>query len=328
MNSTLRRILLVVGIAILLVLFVALAVTYWMVGPSVRCMRPAEGPAAPGLSARTIASGGLERCYYLYVPPGYDPAQAIPAVFSFHGFLSNPTSHGFISGWHKLAKEEGFLVVYPQGTSFPQRWDAGETWGVSDVDDVAFFSDMIEDLAAIAAVDPARIYVNGFSNGGGMAVNIACHAAEQVAAVGSVAGAVVSMEDCYPSRPVPVLAFHGTSDPVVGYEGGEMQGWLLRWAAGLTHAPHYFVGAEAWTSAWANGNGCTPRPETIPPQGDVRGAHYSDCDQDADVILYTIEGGGHAWPGGFPIPFVGKTTKDISATRELWEFYQAYHLGR
>ena len=89
-------------------------------------------------------SGGMERCYYLHVPPGYDPTKAVPAVFSFHGFLSNPTSHGFITGWHKLAKEEGFLVVYPQGTSFPQRWDAGETWGVSDVDDVAFFTDMIE----------------------------------------------------------------------------------------------------------------------------------------------------------------------------------------
>ena len=326
MSSRLQRILLMIVAAALIVLCAAIALTYWLVGPSLRCERPSEGPARPGLSARTITSGGLERCYYLYAPPDYDPARAAPAVFSFHGFLSNPTSHALITGWHKLADKEGFLVIYPQGTGFPQRWDAGETWGVSDVDDVEFFTDLIDDLSTIAAVDPARIYVNGFSNGGGMTVHIGCQAAESVTAIGSVAGAIVSMEDCSPSRPVPAMAFHGTSDPIVKYGGGDLEGWLLRWAAGLTNAPSYFLGAEDWTAAWAEGNGCDPTPETIPPQGDVRGTRYTGCEQDATVVLYTIDGGGHAWPAGMPIPFVGRTTYDINATEELWEFFQAYSL--
>jgi polyhydroxybutyrate depolymerase len=320
------RIALLVVVGTLALLGLVAAITYWMVGPSVRCTRPARGPAETGWSARTLLSDDFERCYYLYVPPGYDAAQPAPVVFSFHGFLSNPDSQALISGWHQLADQEGFLVVYPQGTKFPQRWDAGATWGDLDVDDVRFYRDMLADLSAVAAVDRSRVYVNGFSNGGGMAVRIGCEAADAVAAIGSVAGAVVGMEGCNPSRPLPAMAFHGTADPIVNYEGGEMSERLLRLAAGVTNAPIYFVGAEDWVALWAEGNGCDPTPETIPRQGDVRGVRYTGCDGDAQVVLYTIEGGGHTWPGGMPIPGVGKTSNNIDATEELWRFFQAYTL--
>jgi polyhydroxybutyrate depolymerase len=246
-------------------------------------------------------------------------------MLSFHGFLSNPDSHALITGWHKKAEQEGFLVVYPQGTQFPQRWNAGSTWGNPDVDDVQFFRDLLDHLSTLTAVDRSRVYVNGFSNGGGMTVRIGCEAADLVAAIGSVAGAVVEMEDCSPSRPLPAMAFHGTADPIVNYEGGNMKGWLLRWAAGVTDAPTYFEGAEDWVAIWAERNGCDSVPEAIPQQGDVRGVHYTGCDR-ADVTLYTIEDGGHTWPGGMPIPGVGKTTNDINATEVFWEFFQAYTL--
>ena len=78
-------------------------------------------------------------------------------------------------------------MVYPQGTSFPKRWNAGATWGAA-VDDVQFFRHLLDDLSTVATVDRSRVYVDGFSNGGGMAVRIACEAAEEVAAIGTVAG--------------------------------------------------------------------------------------------------------------------------------------------
>ena len=326
MTSKRKQIILIAVLAIVVLVVAIVAVTYWMIGPAVRCVLPEEATAEAGWAARTVVSGGRERCYYLYTPSGYDPAEPAPVVFSFHGFLSNPESQALISGWHKLAAQEGFLVVYPQGQRFPQRWDSGETWGDSDVDDVQFFRDMLEDLSAVAAVDRSRVYVNGFSNGGGMTVRIGCEAADLVAATGSVAGAVVSMEDCSPSRPVPMMAFHGTADPIVNYEGGLMRGWLLRWAAGVTDAPTYFVGVQDWVAVWAGDNGCDPTPESIPPQGEASGVRYVGCDDDATVILYTIDGGGHAWPSGWPIPAVGKTSRDIDATTELWQFFQPYRL--
>jgi polyhydroxybutyrate depolymerase len=231
-----------------------------------------------------------------------------------------------ITSWHRLADKEGFLVVYPQGTKFPQRWNAGSTWGDSDVDDVQFYHDILEDLSEVTDFDRSRVYVNGFSNGGGMTVRIGCEAADTVAAIGSVAGAVVEMENCSPSRPVPVITFHGTADPIVNYEGGEMEGAQLRWAAGVTDAPTYFVGAEDWVAIWAENNGCEPTPEIIAPQGDASSVRYVGCNEDAEVIFYTIDDGGHTWPGGFPIPGLGKTSTDIDATEEMWEFFQAYRL--
>jgi polyhydroxybutyrate depolymerase len=310
----------------LLCVCAAAATAYWAVGRSLGCENPVQGPARPGWSARTVVSDDRERCYHLYVPRGYDPSQPVPVVVSMHGFLSNPNSQAVISGWHRLADREGFLVVYPQGTSFPKRWNAGATWGGAPVDDVQFFRRMLDDLSTVAAVDRSRVYVNGLSNGGGMAVRIACEAGDQVAAIGTVAGAVVGLENCNPSRPVPAVAFHGMADPVVPYEGGDMRGHVLPWGADLTDAPTYFVGAEEWVAIWAMGNGCNATPTVIPPQGDVRGVHYADCDQDAVVTLYTIVDGGHTWPGGAPIPGVGKTSTDIDATEEMWRFFEAYRL--
>lgn len=316
----------VLAAVILLCVCAAVITAYWAVGRLLGCESPVQGAALPGWSARTVVADDRERCYQLYVPSGYDPSQPLPVVVSMHGFLSNPNSQAVISGWHRLADREGFLVVYPQGTSFPKRWNAGVPWGAAPVDDVQFFRRMLDDLSTVAAVDRSRVYVNGFSNGGGMTVRIACEASDQVAAIGTVAAAVVGLENCSPSRPVPAMAFHGTADPVVPYEGGDMRGHILPWGADLTHAPTYFVGAEEWVAFWAMGNGCNPVPAVSPVHGDVRGVQYATCDQDAAVTLYTIVDGGHTWPGGVPIPGVGKTSADIDASEEMWRFFEAYQL--
>jgi polyhydroxybutyrate depolymerase len=326
MTSKHKRILLIVALVLLFVLVAAVIGTYWMVGPAVRCALPDQASAEAGWTVRTLDSGGQDRCYYLYAPPGYDPAQPLPVVFSFHGFLSNPESHALITGWQELAAEEGFLVVYPQGKKFPQRWNSGPGWLDADVDDVQFFRDMIADVSAVVAVAPSRIYVNGFSNGGGMAVRLGCEAADLMAAMGTVAAAVESVEGCAPPRPVPAMVFHGTDDPVVLYEGGEVQYLPLRWLAAALGADPVFVGAN-WVPEWAEINGCDPTPETIPAPGDVAGVRYTGCQDGADVFFYTVGGAGHTWPGGWPIPGgLGKTSNDIDATEELWAFFQRYRL--
>jgi polyhydroxybutyrate depolymerase len=315
------------GVAILVALCAcAAAGTYWLVGRTPECGNPAQGPARQGWSARSLVSGGRERCYHLYVPAGTDPSQPRPVVVSLHGFLTNPNSHAALSGWQDLAEREGFLVVYPQGTSFPQRWNAYGLWGAGAVDDVQFLRDTIEHLSTVAAVDRSRVYVNGFSNGGGMAVRIGCEAAEGVAAIGSVAGAVVDLEACTPSRALPVIAVHGTADPLVRYEGGRIRGWVGRLGARLTRAPSSFMAVEEWVARWAEGQGCDPAPDRIPRQGDVEGRRYTGCDEGVEVVLYTIDGGGHTWPGGPPVPGLGKTSRDIDATEVMWRFFAAYRL--
>ncbi len=43
----------------------------------------------------------------------------------------------------------------------------------------------------------------------------------------------------------------------------------------------------------------------------------------------TIDGGGHTWPGGEPLPewLTGPTTQDIDATRVMWEFFGRFAIG-
>lgn len=321
-----KRNLIIAGILILAVLCIAFTAFYINVGPDIRCAFSSERQVERGLTVHTIQVDGEKRCYTLYTPPGYDPDNPPPVVFNYHGFGSNPISQSWISGWHDLADTEGFLVVTPQGTGFPQRWNSGSTWNANSADDVLFFREMLEDVTSFTPYDPGRVYVNGFSNGGGMTMRIACEATDKIAAVGTVAAAVVESLDCDPSGPLPLMAFHGTGDTVVNYEGFGMQYPLLRFGADVTHAPVYFYGAEEWTALWAENNGCDPTPVELPSFGDVSGVRYTSCNEDAEVIFYSIDGGGHTWPGGFPLLITGKTTSDIDATKEMWNFFQEYSL--
>ena len=329
MNTKRKKKSLIIGISIAaLILVIIIAATYFNIGPAARCELPADGFNIAGTTAHSIESAGIERCYFLFTPDDYDPSVPVPLIISYHGFLSNPNSQAMITGWNQLAEEENFLVVYPQGKKFPQRWNSGSTWTDSDVDDVQFFRDILDDVAENRNFDPSRVYVNGFSNGGGMTVLIGCEEADRVAAAGTVAAAVVEWEDCAPSRPLPMIAFHGTGDPVVNYDGLGMQYELLRFGSRLTKAPSEFIGAEEWTARWASANNCNPIPEEIPVVDDVSGVEYVECDEDAGVMFYTIDGGGHTWPGGFPILITGKTSNTIDATREMWDFFQNYSLDQ
>lgn len=292
--------------------FPALLVSVVSAAPTAQAIcNPALATVIPGGSTQTIESGGMTRTYKLYIPDSYDLTQAAPLVLSLHGFSSNAEQQEGYSGWDDIADSENFIVAYPQGTQSPARWNAGPnllTRG-NRADDVAFIRDLIAQVTQNYCIDTARIYVNGISNGGGMTNRIACEMADQFAAAGMVAPAVSKIGDCEPSRPIPIIDFHGTEDPLVAYDGNRI-----------------FPAAQDWAAEWAARNGCDPTPENIPATGDVSGVHYVNCDDNADVILYTIDGGGHTWPGGPPLPLLGKTTRDIDATSTMWEFFKAHPL--
>ena len=267
-----------------------------------------------------IVSSGIARKYLLYVPESYDPATPTPLVISMHGFAEWPAHQMRISHWNEVADEHGFIVVYPSGTQFPLRWNA-YNWQKNKIDtsaEVQFISDLIDKLAKEYNIDLSRIYANGLSNGGGMSVLLACQFSERLAAIGSVSGAyLLPWDQCVQSRAVPMIVFHGTADPIVSYEGGS-----------TGRSGSSFPNIPAWITKWVQRYGCDPAPVDLPSQGEVSGVKYSQCDQNAEVVFYTVHSGGHAWPGGGSLPkfLVGHTTQDIDATRVMWEFFSQYSL--
>jgi len=265
-----------------------------------------------------IISSGQKRTYLLYVPENYQSQRPVPLVICIHSFSQWPAHQMELSQWNQLAEENNFLVVYPSGTGFPLRWQTdGQT---NTLTDVIFIADIIDQLKHEYSIDETRIYVNGLSNGGGMSFALACNLSDRIAAIGSVAGLyLLPWEDCNPARPVPAVIFHGTDDPIVPFDGGPSSNFNVP-----------FPDISNWVRTLAVQNGCSETPEELPAQGDVEGLRYRDCDQNAEVLFYIINGGGHSWPGGGYLPkvIVGNTTQDIDATEIMWDFFQEHHIQK
>jgi len=267
-----------------------------------------------------VSSGGKIRRYLLYVPDSYDPDSPSPLVISLHGFVQWPAHQKILSGWNELADETGFLVVYPKGRGFPLRWNtrSGGKDPSTENRDLNFISDLIDHLGSSYNIDPARIYVNGMSNGGGMSEYLACELSDRIAAFGGVAGAYLyPMENCSPDRPVPVIAFHGVDDQIVHYTGGPSRDDRFE----LLHV-------EDWARNWADHNFCGKPLEITQINSLINRISYSGCEEGAEVILYRIEGAGHTWPGGDEIPvfIAGYTNQDINASDLMWDFFSKYSL--
>ncbi len=265
-----------------------------------------------------LVSSGQKREYLLYVPSSYDRTKPTPLVISMHAAALWGAAQQETSQWNTVAEREGFIVVYPSGAkgAGPRIWRVDRGPGLTR--DVRFISELIDTLEAAYNIDPTRIYANGLSNGGGMAFVLSCTLSNRIAAVGMVAAAqTLPWSWCSDQRPVPMIALHGTADPVTPYRGGTT--WI-------TSQP--FPSIPAWTAHWARRNGCRPSPVESSFAKDVTRLDYPGCAAAAAVVLYRIEGGGHAWPGGKPLPewFVGPTSNGVDATGEMWRFFRAHPL--
>lgn len=317
----LRKVLKYTFLVLLVLILLLPAGIYLGVGPALSCIFPSSGPVTIGLSTRVVLSNGAERCYLLYAPPGFNPDARAPLIFALHGLAGNPQGFRGMTGWEEIADRESFLVIYPHGSSFPLRWNTSPAFHIEETDDVRFIADILSDLSEIAAVDEDRVYVTGFSNGAGMTDLIACTLADRVAAVGLVEG---KGEDdpsrCAPTRPVPVIAFFGTGDPL---ESAEYPIWFYD-LMNLSSDPQYREGVpiSTWLEGWVSRNGCDPRPRPLPDVGDATVKVYHGCADHADVVIYTIEGGGHSWPGGWNLPFFGKISTSVDASEIMWEFFE------
>jgi len=330
-----RKILVLGGAA--MVLLGALVVTVVLV---IGGRRLGETEVTPGLVSpqagtylATIDHGGRVRRYLLHVPPAAKDLQPLPLLVLLHGGGGTGDRIDDLTGMIAIADREGFLVALPDGVD--KNWNDGRddvrsTAHRENVDDVGFIRAMIDDVAAKTPVETRRVYAAGISNGAIMSSRLACEASDRIAAVGLVVGTAPEgfEETCRPVRPVPVIAFLGTDDPLVPYEGGPISAVLSLIDRGRV------VSAEALKQFWARHNGCA-EPAAVAELPDITTADnsrvvreaFGGCSEGADVVFYRIDGGGHTWPGGkqYLSPWlVGTTNRDVSASELIWRFFAAH----
>jgi|SRR5581483_8176495 len=238
-----------------------------------------------------------------------------PAVIVLHGATATAgwTAQG--SGFAEAAAARGFAAVFPQGIR--RQWNdgrEGRTSAVADVDDVGFLQQLIDEIIGRGIADASRIYIAGISNGGMMTFRMLCEASERFAGAATVIANMPAGvgERCRLRKPVPIVMFNGTADPMVPYDGG---------GVGLAGGRGMVWGAEQTAAFMARGNGCGDARETTPPAeppGEpvrVTRLAWSHCRSGSGVILYRLEGAGHQLPGRRQIlpGFLGEGTRQVDA---------------
>jgi polyhydroxybutyrate depolymerase len=248
---------------------------------------PLEPTGTPTLGAPL----GGERPAKVWLPEDYSDAQTWPLVVLLHGFSANGTVQDFYLGTSKWATALGYVLVVPEGTKNSQ---GNQFWNATDaccnfegieVDDVAYLASLIEEAQATYAIDPARVFLFGHSNGGFMSYRMACERPELIAGIASLAGATWKVEaNCPGGSPVTVLQIHGTADDVILYGG------TLGYPSALQTA-----------QSWAERGGCGDTPAASGPfdfEQTVEGAEtevlaWSECDSGAGVALWTLNDASH-----------------------------------
>ena len=296
-----------------------------------RCLLPALLLACVHAAhADELRIDGTTRTYTAIVPAH---AHAVPLVLVLHGNTQQGRDVRARTSWAAVAAREHFAVVFPDGLhrAWADLRAPGERLGGSPpagTDDTAFLVALARHFVDAGIADRRRVYAAGVSNGGAMALTLACLRPDTFAAIASVAMELTpgAMARCAPGRAIPVLLMNGTADPLIPYAGGRGG----RRGTGADYLP-----TARTVAFWRQRNGCAATDATVVSLPDVDATDHSTvtridsrCPQGADVVLYRIDGGGHRWPDRIadarhPRPvdaILGPQNHDIDGPALAWRF--------
>ncbi len=253
---------------------------------------------------------------YIYYHASSAPPNC-PLVLVCHGYGGSAQEIMDYSEFNALAEEFGFAVCYPQGTedgSNTTFFNVGYDFQNNQtVDDVAFVVDLIASLQASNSLSSQDVFCTGMSNGGDFSYMLACQASETFKGVAPIAGMIMQdiMDSCNPVNEVSILEIHGTQDNVTPFQGdpNNNDGWGAY--PSIPNTIDFFTNLFGLTAL----NSST-FPDIDPTDNSTvdsdKYIQFASCTQ---VWLYTVNGGGHDWPGAWG-------NMDISASREAWLFFE------
>ena len=265
--------------------------------------------------AFTLKFDGLDRSYILHKPKNFDKNS--PLVFMLHGFGSSSMNIMSYSQMNLIADQNGFMVCYPQGSRLEtgqSHWNAN--LDMSSVNDIGFLSSLAKLIQKNYDVNPENTFVSGMSNGGFMSYTLACEKPDVFRAIASITGTMSGRDwqNCKPSFNIPIMQISGTEDKTVPWDG------TMSTAYGWGGAPHIVKVVDFW----AEKNGCNVDEKINFPDLDLSDkstvslVKKKGSPKNNQVWFYTVNGGGHDWPGSWG-------NRDVSATKEIWKFFN-HHL--
>jgi polyhydroxybutyrate depolymerase len=305
----------------------------------------------------------VDRAFLVRLPKGYDAKQHYPVVILLHGMNQDADDIERLTQFDTLADKDGIIAIYPSalhgrwntgvhpqerrpmgigpgghhhggygGGGYPGGGGGGYPGGGGQqprnrepdeqrpqpADDIAFLNQMLDQVGTRFSADTSRIYVAGLSEGGFMSLRVGCAMSDRIVAIATVGAAMPKTMICLPQRPVPLVMINGTSDPVVPYGGGTEHNLNL-----------VTLSVEDSAKAWAKIDRCEEKPahDKITPHErggmETKVDTYGSCQQNAQVVLYSVKGAGNTWPGGEQYEAentIGKTSQDLNANELLWSF--------
>lgn len=276
-------------------------------------------PAGSGTREPSDPAHAFDPPALLRLPDTLQAGERVPLLMVLHGFGVSSSLLIVKAGLNQVADQKKFAYLAPEGARDSQGrpfWNAGKSCCDLDhhsIDDGKRLRELLDANLSNAAIDPKRVFVIGYSNGGFMAQRLACDVGDRIAGVVSVAGAAPSSEvPCTLHSALAVLEIHGDADPIVHYDGGTV-------FDRTDVEPH---GSAADTvKYWAQRLSCNGAPRAVSsidlepyvPDRETNVQRYDDCR--GAVELWTVRGGGH---------YVALQPPAIDA---IWAFVQAHPKG-
>ncbi|WP_239348043.1 MULTISPECIES: PHB depolymerase family esterase [unclassified Frankia] len=251
-------------------------------------------------STRTITVNGLRRIYLLLRP--VQSVGRLPLVILLHGRGLTPAAMVSLSGLAPLVAEGRAILAVPTGLGL--SWNAGGdccgTAGRSRPDDPAFVHNVVAAVLHGEQIDTSRIYLVGYSNGGKLALRMACE--DPAAFAGIATYGAVPLVPCAQGGAVSVLLAAGTADQVLPYQGTR-----------LARPPLMSVAAAV--QLWHDRDGCPARPTTTGRVGPAEILTWRECRNHTAVATVIYHDLPHAWPAQ------PRVAAAASAATVIWDFF-------
>ncbi|MBE2227762.1 MAG: hypothetical protein IAE93_10480 [Ignavibacteria bacterium] len=270
---------------------------------------------------------GIEREYILHLPKNYS-TEPLPLVMIFHGGGGTAEQVMNHTKFNKLADKENFICVYPNAVD--KNWNDGRIGDKlpMDIDDIKFISTLLDTLNANYKINSKRIFSTGISNGGFFSFYLALKLSSRILAIAPVTANIPeNLKDNWKTdKPISVLLINGTKDPLVKFDGGPVGFKDDETGRGVSLSTSWTVKILTENNSCMQGTKTEVIEDTEDDDCKAEKETYYKCADGTKVILVTIKGGGHTWPGAsqyLPKIIVGNVCKDFNATEMIWEFFRS-----